>query len=232
MNAGPQLLCPTAAHMGPPPTLLDTFTAADGTDPTARSPDVPFTATGYGPWRNDTALMRGEISNNRWQQTVNEFGVCALYMMGPDENIGSWPAAIPSLPYFIMFEGEAVSGTGMTGLTFHDIFTLGGTGNGGTMQLVHDGTYYFNVYGPDDGTGPEYSGSIGSGGDHKIGIWVDADSSAFIADGAVLQLNGNVGSQALISQLTPELNGNASGNMGRIAVYTSLTLEQATALTT
>jgi len=219
----PPLVLPPVAPIAPTPLLLDTFTAANGTDPTSRDLDV------YLP------------SQARWQIVPTDPPIIESNgLMGVDNGSGRDTG---SLGYILPDTSQIFDGgtpyTVLLCVTTSDAvfleFYADDFAGSGKVNLYWDGaTLTFDAR---DDAMVDFSLSHAyapSGGAEKFAFWTDGVTGHVIVNGASV-VSGSYGLGATnLNGIFPYLGSAGLGVTARIdsiGVYQNITLEQAIALT-
>lgn len=204
--------------------FLDTFTAANGTDPTSRDADVYPAITGAHRWQflAGAPYTPGEIQSNKLVLTSGGADDLAVDLRGDGEEV-----LVPDFPYFAMIVGDP----GDTSIRFdlyddaieYVEFYLGA---GGVLQA-----YVGGFSGASWAVNPGDVSALGAG-THKVGVYVDADGASLIADGAVIASSpGTLGSTTSMQFCGVIVLAGSGQAVDSVAIYAGYSLIGATALT-
>lgn len=219
-----------AAPPAPPDTgsILDTFTAADDTDPTTRDLDAYPEIPGTNRWRNLNTIydngfetwypyMAGRIEGNALALTDTTYTITTgawapsshivpgtrLWLFGDDGDEGANGAGaqllLSSFPYFILMVGNP--GTTTMDTVFPGSIDLAVQSDGpdyAEVTIFADGSYEGQVYTAGVGYFDQTLTGL-SAGAHKIGLFVESDAVSLIMDGSVVASTGDIGAAAVLN---------------------------------
>jgi len=239
----------------PIPLLLDTFTAADGTDPTSRSPDAVGSVWTGEQWvaqpAQSAALSGGGTFWFRQLPVIRSGRMCSpeyflpssqryypnagLVLQAPEDLVFGWPA---TLVVDAMVSGDAL-GRWISGLCYGPIFENIGV----YFEALPEGVMCTATV-DDYIASSAYFGNhlVASGVDHKAAVHVTSTDAYLIIDGAVVETISVSIPQLPLNQVnalfgirdvsTPLVAPSQSDEgISSIGLYQNLTLEQAIALT-
>jgi hypothetical protein len=220
----------TAATPGLTPWLLDTFTASNGTSPLSPHA-LDVYPTGMDNWKTQAAAPTefGIISGNSF---VVDTGGGDTRAIVQNYNAGETDIAL-ALPIFLLLDLDL----GTTGDYFRLRVNQGAGYNSDIDLLVYrNGDVYAQVIGEVSGyyeTAFPYP-NVGSGS-HKVGLWISSTETEVIADGSAIDTAASVDHREFARYVVLDLFPDASpinGAVNLVAIYSGITLAQATALTT
>jgi hypothetical protein len=214
----------------PTPILLDTFTAADGTDPTARDMDVHPATAGLNAWRSqdDPTFSNGVIHNNSFTATISDYSTT----LGPLVSCSTdgYEAFITDQEYAICVEVQ----TAVDGFAFG---VNASTASSADFQIVLSDSERSALV--NDGANSWSSGALAaSAGAVKACAFVSAAGVfSFIVDGDVIAESSGVNMPSGVRDISIRLSNRGSAVyendtvLKSIAAYQGITLSEAIALT-
>jgi hypothetical protein len=219
----------------PPPTeqtapiLLDTFTAADGTDPTSRDMDVHPALAGADRWQiRDVGFVAGEIISNSLRTTSAVDQVSLLLTPTSGGELADFSGGVTLL----LFADALTDG-------FCRLWLENASQNDGIKIQLNGLDLDVLVYGEVSGTYPDWEPAAGlatSAGLKKIAVHIGADDTGYlIIDGVEIASQSLITSGPWINQnwtqLRADVETNTDAYIDQVGLYTGLTLSEAIALT-
>jgi hypothetical protein len=219
----------TPAAGGPTAWFLDTFTAANGTDPLSRKCDIYPTEWDY--WKTQAAgpTQFGEIQNNRFVVELDD-GRAIVQNYNSGETRAS-----TNLPYFILLEADAgtvdVGDFVKVNISNSVVFTqcqlvMYAGGDVDAYAYSDIGGYWEMPRGP-------YV-NIGTG-THKVGLYISTEEITVFADGTeigsgvVASIDGSI--TYLVLDIFNVGFNDSDGTVDKVAIYQDITPAEAQALT-
>lgn len=221
-------------------TLLvkDTFTAADGTDPTSRMPDTTVTNLFEGGGWNYVGGGEAFIEGNRLRYTPT---VSQYLSMMVESDRRQWSDLIPCFPVTLYLHGRTAAGApasngpviycslGLYGTYFSLDMWPNNTYQAAVAGYEWESDYYFST----NGARP----SLGAGA-HKLALFYDGTHAYLIADGVLRETSPDISSRVVDPRecigFAIEIGnpgGSADTYVEETALYYGGTLAQAIALT-
>ena len=224
---------------GPIPVLLDTFTAADGTDPTTRDMDVFL--SGNERWTLDADLVdagftAGRITGGVWMrepENGNPANPPLTTVQPAHLDIIKGSGSIFATPRIALYAHVYVTATASS----VRVSATDADSSSNEQFEFHISDLEVSCTSLDAaGSGDFlYLASIGGPGWHKVALWTDGEDLAFIVDGAVAASGVAVLGAAQYTQLRVALSGwygtPESSQVADVGVYDSISLDDAIALT-
>jgi hypothetical protein len=227
-----------APPSAPAAFILDTFTAADNTDPTTRDLDVFPAVAGLSRWRfthdppnTEGRIVGGALTFKADADQSTGAGYVILELVADDAS-----SLVTGFPYALTVEAvNEYAGTNDFG-GWIDVRLFSDSGDGLTDAGIFVQNHAISAY--IDG----FAGNIGSpviaatpGTVHKLAAFVESNSLTFIANGVVVgTYTGSISNTDPINMvwisIVPPLD-NSLSRLSKVAVYAGLTLAQAVALT-
>lgn len=233
MYGGYPLIYPPVAPTLPGPFLLDTFTATDGTDPTARDMDVfPSGGSELRRWRGFSGDTHGEIYSNSLRNSTADATRLLLYA-DDNNNFCTLMNTTILVHYEIL---DTVGGDlrlAVIDQTGNQEIRIEADGDGTVTNVEAN---VFGLNGGDPGWNPPvYTGLGNAAGGNKTSIHTSDTTATLIHNGVVLGSTSIVEGGPWLEHTWATVDvrtGNFSGtNIFAVSIYNGATLEEAIALT-
>jgi hypothetical protein len=222
----PRPIIPSA----PTPILLDTFTAADGTDPTTRDVDVHPALAGASRWQvRDVGYVAGEILSNSLHTTSAVDQVSLVITPTSGGVLADFSAGVTAVIY-----ADALADG------FCMLWLENASQNDGIKIQLFGPNLDVLVYGEISGTYPDWepaAGLVMASGMRKIAVHIGADDMGYlIIDGVEIASQSLITSGPWINQnwnqIRVDVESNTDAYINQAGLYTGITLSEAIALTT
>jgi hypothetical protein len=213
----------------PTPILLDTFTAANGTDPTSRDVNNYPALAGANRWQvRDVGFVAGEIVSNSLRTTSVVDQVSLVIKADSNAVLADFSGGVT-----LVFWADALA-DGFCRLWLENL-----SQNDGIKLALNGEDLDALIYGEVSGTYPDWEPAAGLAvgpGLKKIAVHIGADNVGYLlVNGAEIASQSLITSGPWINQnwvtLRADVETNTSAYISRAALYQGLTLAQATALT-
>lgn len=198
----------------PTPLLLDTFTAADGTDPTSRDLDAFPDLAGADRWR---AVTNGVIQGNA---LVRDSIDAVLYVEADTPTVFA-----PFSNYYVVMRGDAAAGGYIRFVLYNaDVEEL-------SVQVDVGRIPSWSVYGEIATVPQQWSGFLPafSAGSHTMGLYIQPTLATLIVDGVAVD-SGAISPDwhtGTWNFARVDVQSSASALIDYVGIYNNVTLAQA-----